>query len=37
MVAKSSGESELYGVVRGSTEGLGLTTLLEDMGVVVCV
>ena len=32
LAAKSSGGSELYGVVRGSTGGLGLTTMLEDMG-----
>ena len=28
--AKSSGESELYGVFRASTEALGVSTLLED-------
>ena len=33
VVAKSSGESELYGVVRASTEGLGMVTLLADFGV----
>ena len=32
VVAKSSAESELYGVVRGACEGLGLKTLLQDMG-----
>ena len=32
-VAKSFGESELYGIVRASTEGLGMTTLLMDFGV----
>ena len=32
LVAKSSGKSELYGVIRGSTEGLGLATLIEDLG-----
>ena len=32
VVAKSSGESELYGVVRASTEALGISTLLEDFG-----
>ena len=32
LVAKSSGESELYGVIRGSIEGLGLATLIEDLG-----
>ena len=30
VVAKSSGESELYGVVRASTEALGVSTLLGD-------
>ena len=33
-VAKSSGESELYAVIRASTEGLGIATLLSDFGVV---
>ena len=32
LVAKSSGESELYGVIRGSTEALGLATLIADLG-----
>ena len=32
-MAKSSAESELYTVVRGSTEGLGLTTMTKDFGV----
>ena len=31
-IAKSSGESELYGVIRASTECLGISTLLEDFG-----
>ena len=35
VIAKSSGEAELYGVVRGSTEGLGLITLCSDLGSVV--
>ena len=30
VIAKSSGESELYAVVRASTEGLGILTLLKD-------
>ena len=30
--AKSSAESELYGVVRGACEGLGIKTLCKDMG-----
>ena len=30
VLAKSSGESELYGVVRASTESLGVSSLLED-------
>ena len=33
VIAKSSGESELYGIVKISTEALGLSTLLEDFGV----
>ena len=32
MVAKSSGESELYGVIRASTGALGVSSLLEDFG-----
>ena len=32
VVAKSSGESKLYGIVRASTEGLGMVTLLGDFG-----
>ena len=32
VIAKSSGEAELFGVVRGSTEGLGLITLCGDFG-----
>lgn len=32
VIAKSSAESELYGVVRGACEGLGVKTLCEDMG-----
>ena len=34
-IAKSSGEAELFGVVRGSTEGLGLIILCGDLGAVV--
>ena len=33
VIPKSSGESELYAVVRASTEGLGILTLLKDFGV----
>ena len=33
VVAKSGVESELYGVVRASTDGLGMVTLLADFGV----
>ena len=29
VIAKSSGESELYGVIRASTDALGVSTLLE--------
>ena len=32
VIAKSSAESELYGVVRGACEGLGMKTLCEDLG-----
>ena len=32
IVAKSSGEAELYGVVRGATEALGMVTLGIDLG-----
>ena len=32
VVTKSSGESELYGVMRASTEALGVSILLEDFG-----
>lgn len=32
IIAKSSAEAELYGVIRGATEGLGLITLLKDFG-----
>ena len=31
-LAKSSAESELYGVVKGASEGLGVNTLLRDLG-----
>ena len=33
IIAKSSGESDLFGVIKGSTEGLGLITLAKDFGV----
>ena len=32
IVAKSSAEAELYGVVRGATEALGMSTLIKDLG-----
>ena len=32
VLAKSSAESELYGVVKGACEGLGFNTLLRDLG-----
>lgn len=32
VIAKSSAESELYSVVKGATEGLGLITLYKDLG-----
>ena len=31
VIAKSSAESELYGVVRGACEGFGTRTLCEDL------
>ena len=32
VIAKSSAESELYGVVRGACEGLGMKSLCADLG-----
>jgi hypothetical protein len=32
LVAKSSGEAELYAVVRGAAEALGMATLAKDLG-----
>ena len=32
LVAKSSGEAELYAVVRGAAEALGMATLAQDLG-----
>ena len=32
-VALSSGESELYAVVKGAAESIGIQSLLKDMGV----
>ena len=32
VLAKSSAESELYGVVKGACEGNGVNTLLRDLG-----
>ena len=32
VIAKSSAESELYGVVRGACEALGVKTLCKDLG-----
>ena len=32
VIAKSSAESELYSVIKGSCEGLGMQTLMSDMG-----
>ena len=37
VIAKSSAESELYGVVRGACEGLGTMTLCKDLGEIVSV
>ena len=35
LIARSSGESELYGAVRGACEGLGLQSLMKDFGTTV--
>ena len=32
IIAKSSAESELYGIIKGSSEGLGLVALVGDFG-----
>ena len=32
VMAKSSAQAELYGVVRGVTEALGMSTLIKDLG-----
>ena len=32
VIALSSGEAEFYGIVRGSSIGLGLKALLDDLG-----
>ena len=32
IVAKSSAEAELYGVVKGAAEGMGMATLIGDLG-----
>ena len=32
VIAKSSAESELYGGIRGACEGLGISSLLRDLG-----
>ena len=32
VIAKPSAEAELYGVVRGATEALGMSTLIKDLG-----
>ena len=32
MIAKPSAEAELYGVARGATEVLGMSTLIKDLG-----
>ena len=32
VIAESSAEAELYAIVRGATEGLGIVTLMEDLG-----
>ena len=32
IIAKSSAEAEFYGVVRGATESLDMSTLIKDLG-----
>ena len=32
VIAKSSAESELYGAIKGACEGLGISSLLRDLG-----
>ena len=34
VITLSSGEAELYGVVRGSAVGLGFISMLADLGIV---
>ena len=31
-IAKSSGEAELYAVVKGASEAIGMSTLARDLG-----
>ena len=37
IIAKSSAEAEFYGVVRGATEAIGMSTLFADMGLKVSI
>ena len=32
MIALSSGEAEYYGIVKGASSGMGLTSVLQDLG-----
>ena len=32
IITKSSRESQLYGVIKGSSEGMGLVTVAGDLG-----
>ncbi len=32
VVARTSGEAELYAAVRGASEGLGLKSMAQDLG-----
>ena len=34
LIALSSGEAEYYGLVRGGAQGLGVISLLKDLGIV---
>ena len=36
VIAKSSAESELYGAIKGACEGLGISSLLRDLGDISC-
>ena len=33
VIATSSGEAEYYGMVKGASQGIGLRSVMEDLGV----